>query len=413
MIPFKHWTLAVKSRVCPAPSGWIISALISALASTPIGLLSLPAQAQQGLSKTTDSPNFDQANDDAALSADTRLERLRNAILDKALAAPNRIRSFAWVDESGVLRENLQISTDIKLRGIRVQSYLGAGNTPETRLLANAEEALTRMGAHGCADPVRIKRHASLSSTYSMDKGRLGFGAFGEIAALAESKLLFHFSRDDAWVLTRAANPANGYERLLVSSDTPLGRPYSIQLHFEVISDDSNPPPALEHEIMRAVGLVSPRLPGRKIRMSLNVEEHMGGRTVWQRQTVIAYPPIVASLERQSLPDSVVESIEQTTRLWQVSINKAIACEPVQLSTKTEDGELISIDGGSRIGLRVGDQLLLVDGTRYPKNLLEAGTLSSAALIEIREVAQDRSTARRIAGRGPAAHQPKWFALPL
>lgn len=386
------------------------SACTLALASTLMGPYCLAQTPPGGDSPT---PPLKNATTVAPVSAETRLEILRNAILDKALEGPNRIRSFAWVDETGVLRENLQISSDLKLRGIRVQSYLATGDPKETRLLADAEETLTRMGARGCAEPGRIKRHASLSSVYSTEKGRLGFGAFGEIAELTESRLLSQFSQDNAWVVTRAANPASGYERLLVSRDSPMERPYSMRLSFEVMSDESNLPSPLDYRVMQALGMESPRIPGRQIRISMKVEEHTQGRTLWQGQAVVAYPSTAASLERRSLPASVIDSIERTARNWQTSIQKATACESMPLSAKTEDGELVSIVGGSRIGLRAGDQLLLVDGARFPNNVLEAATLAGAALIEIQEVARDSSIARRIAGQKQSVQPAKMFALPL
>ena len=66
-------------------------------------------------------------------SAESRLEALRNALLERALKAPARLRSAAWIDESGTLRENLQIQSDVKLRVIRVLSYLEEGRRAQGR----------------------------------------------------------------------------------------------------------------------------------------------------------------------------------------------------------------------------------------------------------------------------------------
>ena len=77
-------------------------------ALAPLWALGLSAVFLSGQSMAQEPP---------ASVANQRLEALRNALMDKALKAPTRVRSAAWVDESGILHENLRIDSDIKLRG--------------------------------------------------------------------------------------------------------------------------------------------------------------------------------------------------------------------------------------------------------------------------------------------------------
>lgn len=84
-------------------------------------------------------------------NAEARLEALRNALIDKALKGPTRIRTSAWIDESGVLRENVQIHSDIKLRGIRMLSYLDQNSPEPSPLRVEAEASVSRLAGLNCA----------------------------------------------------------------------------------------------------------------------------------------------------------------------------------------------------------------------------------------------------------------------
>ena len=57
-------------------------------------------------------------------SAVRKLTQIRHRLISVAQASANRVRSTAWLDSDGVLRENTTIKSDAKIRGMQVKSYI-------------------------------------------------------------------------------------------------------------------------------------------------------------------------------------------------------------------------------------------------------------------------------------------------
>ena len=350
-------------------------------------------------------------------SAESRLEALRNALLERALKAPARLRSAAWIDESGTLRENLQIQSDVKLRGIRVLSYLEEGGALKADVLADMASA-----PDSCQGSGHLKRQALLSMSHEPQDGRLAYHQLPELTARAQQTLLAGFALDEAWVLTPASSATSTYEQAL-AAPVPQATPYLLQLKLEASDGDyqtviKGRPAAPRNELLETLGLFSSP-PAKSIRLSLRLLERSSNRVLWSESSGLVYPDPGRNLQRQPLPASLTEPIEALLGDWRIKMGKALACEPLQLSVAAietvpgEQTERLALNAGNRIGLRVGDKLLLVDRTRFPRKSLEAGTLDRAALIEVLSVSADGAYAKRVAGPAPTAPLSNLVAMPL
>jgi len=52
-----------------------------------------------------------------------RLEALQHSLIDAAMASRTQVRTAAWVDSTGQLHENTRITSDMKVRSVRVLPY--------------------------------------------------------------------------------------------------------------------------------------------------------------------------------------------------------------------------------------------------------------------------------------------------
>jgi hypothetical protein len=59
----------------------------------------------------------------AGLSAEERLEAVRQELLQATLQGPTQVQSTAWVDSQGALRESSSFRHGMQVRGVRVLSY--------------------------------------------------------------------------------------------------------------------------------------------------------------------------------------------------------------------------------------------------------------------------------------------------
>ena len=413
----KHMESVVQALSGPAFAGKHGLRMTACVASVALGFLPLPMFAQSS-PPPTPVTQVEQGGQTSP-SAEARLEALRHTLIDRALKGPTRIRTAAWVDETGTLRENLQINSDVTLRGIRVLSYLDQTSPEQSRLLVDAETSARRIGALECTTSApggRFKRHAALIGHFTPGEGRLGYHFLPELALEAQAMLLKLFAFDEAWVLTPSAPDRSAYEQALFGRDRdmPRGSPYALRLGL--VAGEATQLPAIDQavrDLWRSVGFEKQTLAALPVRVLLQLEERSSGRILWRNEVLIDYPEIPVSMTRATLPAELTGALEQSLRNAHKALQQALACEPLRFATSVSDTEQITIAAGTRVGLRAGDQLLLVDRTRFPGHMLEKGSLDKAALIEIESVSQDQSLARRVAGPPPVMHQGNLVAMPL
>jgi hypothetical protein len=70
---------------------------------------SLPASAQQGR--------------DEPLSAQERLDAIRQSLVEATLQTPTRVATTSWIDAQGSLRESSSFKNGMVVRGVRVLAY--------------------------------------------------------------------------------------------------------------------------------------------------------------------------------------------------------------------------------------------------------------------------------------------------
>ena len=355
-------------------------------------------------------PAWCAAQEQAQSGANVRLEALRNALMDKALKAPTRVRSAAWVDESGTLRENVQINSDVKLRGIRVLSYIEESGALKADVVADT--AASAAGKVSCPQQgTRFKRHAAFVPNHAPGDGKLGYHFVPELAERAEKSVLALFAHDESWVVTPTVAARTAYERALLGTDTPVATPYILRM--SVVAAKALEEPPLLLAALRNLRIEPLTLPAKPVLLALWVEERSSGRVLWAEQTMLAYPESEVSMVTQPLPAALTYAIDNTLFAWRLALDKALSCEPLQFAVAAAGSGQLTIQAGSRTGVRVGDQLLLVDRTRVPGNMLEAGALDRAALIEVQSVATDRALAKQVAGPIPARRAIDLVAIPL
>ena len=374
-------------------------------------LAAFAARCALGLAAAT-LPPWCAAGEPAPAGANARLEALRSALTDKALKAPTRVRSAAWLDESGTLHENLQIHSDIKLRGIRVLSYLEDAGALRADLVADAAAALA--ANNGCPQALaRFRRHAALVETHAPGDASLGYHFLPELADYTAKFLIRVFSQDEGWVVTPAAVARSAYERTLLGTDTPAATPYVMRLSLEALK---LPPVILSWAETPVVDLFSEpsrRVPVKPLLLTLRVEERSTGRALWQHEAPFHYPESEADGKRQPLPAGLTQALEHTLLDWRAQMGEALRCEPLQFAVAVPESGELTVHAGSRSGVRVGDHLLLVDRTRVPGSMLEAGALDRAALFQVQSIATDRSVAKRVAGPAPSGRSSDLVAMPL
>ena len=322
------------------------------------------------------------------------LDAIRQAIVEATTGSPMRVLSSAWIDERGSLHETTQFTSDARIRGVRVLSYLEEPLQREARerVQVLVDKLPPGVGAAPGAEAAAcLDRQRRWRQTLHVEMADLP-PALMALAPMAAHRLGHRLARDfmtaaaesRRWtVRARPYQPVTSYERALVGR-TADRTDWLARLWLDVDAAGS--------------------VPGKPPMLAVRLELHPVDGSV---------PAITV---RQSLPWG-----DLTGDLWAPVLAEAVAamdretaCAPVWYSVGAQGNQLFVFEGASH-GLQVGDRLLLVDRAHLPGRLLEAGATSSMALLQVASTQSGLTQLRWLAGPRPAAGVPagQWVALPL
>jgi len=374
-------------------------ALMCVLGVTLVWLFAFAAQAQE-------------------LSDNQRLEALRKALIDMSLEGPTEVRSSAWIDESGALREGSSFSNGMVVRGVRILAY---GSDPQSQPYAQLSLGKTeRLNAQSCKsrDAAGMRKsqvqHLALMDINLSNKvphkdiyqSRLVVLALKEnLQNLAQQSGVFKLRLSTlpvnasnstgvgagANVGNRAFGPGqNYYEQAL------LGRgeqrvTWQLHVRLEPASDEISKAPGL-----KVVSVLENRLDSR-----LSFEH---AEWVWFESN----PENPSSAALSSVMIAQVEGLSMILKQW---FEDQLSCIPPQFEVTKWTGSQLNVSAGTANGLRVGDKFVVVDPKLIPSRALQANALQHMAMAQVQSVSLYSAQLKQVAG--PSLNGViHWVAIP-
>jgi len=374
-------------------------ALMCVLGVTLVWLFAFAAQAQE-------------------LSDNQRLEALRKALIDMSLEGPTEVRSSAWIDESGALREGSSFSNGMVVRGVRILAY---GSDPQSQPYAQLSLGKTeRLNAQSCKsrDAAGMRKsqvqHLALMDINLSNKvphkdiyqSRLVVLALKEnLQNLAQQSGVFKLRLSTlpvnasnstgvgagANVGNRAFGPGqNYYEQAL------LGRgeqrvTWQLHVRLEPASDEISKAPGL-----KVVSVLENRLDSR-----LSFEH---AEWLWFESN----PENPSSAALSSVMIAQVEGLSMILKQW---FEDQLSCIPPQFEVTKWTGSQLNVSAGTANGLRVGDKFVVVDPKLIPSRALQANALQHMAMAQVQSVSLYSAQLKQVAG--PSLNGViHWVAIP-
>jgi len=328
----------------------------------------------------------------ASSDPEQRLQAVRHALAEAALNAPSRVRATSWIDETGTLRENTRISTDLRVRGVQVLTYLEeAGLNKQQRAAPGTATA----AGDGCVPRgAPLLRHALLTVQASPADGRYGAYPIPEITQRTERALREIIAAGNAWTVSDNERARSAYERALYGpNEAARVAPWMLRLRVHAIYGTTE---NIFGQVSTMQG--SPR----RVVLNLQVAERETGRLVWERSAAFDDPTPSASLTTLPVPAELLNAMRSTLEQWHTQFTQTVACEPMMFKANADASGRVTLAAGARVGLRVGDQFLLFDRRQIPEGALEPGAINRIALVELQATGPDVSIAKVIAGKIPA-----------
>ncbi len=352
-----------------------------------------------------------------------RLEALQHALVGAAMEGQTRVRNAAWIDSSGKLHENTRITSDMKLRNVRVLNYLtvedgvsaaivdeGRGVTPDAEICQ--------------ANQQRYRREATLDAVLGIAASGADRSWWRAFAEQARARFAAQAHAGRKWLLAASQPPSQSMYDAALTGFVPDVAPY--QMTIELL-----PAGALGIEPVRpkarAGGQVRQSLKAAKdylldepkrsapvaFVLRLTVVERQNRRLLWQDAVPLFFPEREITTTSQPLPVGLLAELDEVVARWQQRLDADFGCRPQAFNVVQSTPQGWVINGGQAAGLAVGDQLLMMNREQVPARILEPDSGEHLALVEVTSVGPGRAVVRKLAGPAQLARSGDWVATPF
>lgn len=349
----------------------------------------------------------------AELSAEEKLQAVRHALAQEALRGATQVRTTAWIDAQGSLRESSSFRSGMQVRGVRVVAYSrDAQGQPQARLqLQGSQEDLVKADAAAApaapcpkTDALRhvLGLEVHLRGRWSVDDEHLQREAVQLMGAAWRGAADGRWQLIDVAAAQTQASSASAYERLLTGAGAA-----SAALNWRLL---------LSLETVPAVParnwLPWPTTEPTWMRLTLTLQSARESKPALQRTVDL---PLLAQERSWAPPRLQAVSRSQLQTLvqdWSKAIGERLACEPVGVQVLHAAGEQVHIDQGSLAGVQAGDEWLVSDRRRWPARVLESDAPLALVLARVEQVSAHQAQLRVLAGPS-ASVKPQWQAWPM
>ncbi len=352
-----------------------------------------------------------------------RLEAIQHALVSAAMEGNTRVRNAAWVDSNGRLHENTRITSDMKLRNVRVLNYLTVEDGVSAAIVAEGrgvtpDEEVCR------ANLQRYRREATLDVAQRIPANGMDAYEWQGFLNQARARFVARAHAGRKWLLSSStAMPGTNYDRHLIGY-APDITPYQMVL-------DVLPAGALGIEPVRpqatrdqqaaqlmktakdyVLDAPEKRAPVPFV-VRLSVYERVNQRLLWQDAVPLFFPERSVKHTSQPLPVGLLTELDHVIGRWQQRLDSEFACRPQNFNVLQDTGRGWVINGGQAAGLAIGDQMLMMNREQLPARILEPDSGEHMALVEVVSVGNGRAVLRKLAGPANVGRSGDWVATPF
>ena len=320
------------------------------------------------------------------MSAEDRLEAIRQSLVKRAMEGPTEVRSAAFIDGSGVLREASSFVTGMEVRGIRVMAY-GKDLDP-------VQMDSKPLPTGGCKTPVKLAAWHQMvwDITYSTHiPVEYQFEA-QQIGLQLKQQAFKAGQQSSLWRVVDRPVVGSSYEQLLVGQG------------------EQHIPMRLKININPSMSAGLPLVSAYDLRWEL-VANATGASIFAAEQHINIDQPRQVPTSSKPLGPVVLAQIQAALGGFVQGMERELSCRVPQFDVVKVRSDAVRIAGGGTSGLKVGAQMVLTDRQQLPVRTLEPKALESLAMAEVVAVSDHYAelkmkTAHKFSGN------TQWVAIP-
>ncbi len=338
--------------------------------------------------------------------AEQLLRAIRASLVDAATGAPIRVVSSAWIDATGALHESTQWHSQLRVRGVRVLSYLEPEARPDestprrwnVQALVDPGGRRSPVDPQECLDAVRPWRMAARMEV--VPDVRLHGPQAAVVALLAHQARVWwanHGARLPRWY-AQAPVPSFGLP-VGASTSTPHAPSAYQQALVGALPQSSGA--VLRLELTAVPG------PGADDLVASLIFDDGEGRVLWRQSRTLSRGAgqAFAGASEQAALETLLER-------WREALATLAPCEFPRFDVLPVADQRWILPVGPESGFLPGQRVFIADRTRVPQRLLEPETLGQTALGEVVSVSSSEVSLRQVAGPRLSVGS-RWVAWPL
>ena len=347
-------------------------------------------------------------------SATAQLDLIRSRLIEAAQRSNINVRSLAWVDSEGKLHEASRFDSDARVRGVRVNSYLGDASVELGAVEAHPKDC--------SADDLRFARHAYFEVLTESGGSFFSGSQLRLLAQYLEPDFRKLLTTDTGWRLSNVPTGFNGHsgrslyeQRLLGRSSENANYRLSLRLldmgNFRRPSSKQSPTPAdrpdwVESVLVQTGVREEPEAVG-VLGLTLTLTEISTGQTISTSAAQLAM-----RLERAGYLEPIQpvvvdpQASQQALQALQTEVRRAMGCKTPEYPVLQKVGSKgFLLNAGQQDGLAVGMQVLLSPDAGFMSKILQPGVADTLILGVVESVTNDRAVIQQIAG--PSVSSPE------
>ena len=309
-----------------------------------------------------------------AVDAEQRLEALKQALIDLSIDSEVKLVSSAYLDQKGVLHEASVVTSQSRVRGIRVLSYL------EEAGLAVADVEATVVASDCPVARPGLRRETLIRVIRGASDPRFGDHYLSELGELSEQLLSVALSRTSNWSVTARQQFVSSYHKKMAATGSGR-RPFEIQIalrpaRLEFREGIYRVERYVDRQSNNALYWSQSHIPGlanrapwsnETLAVELRLIDPVRGDLVVAETVQVDYPSLPRGYDKSALPTTFIQKLSVVAQRFVRQMDGALECQRhyyhvsnSQAAGRGSDASVdVRINAGSIAGVQVGDQFLL------------------------------------------------------
>ena len=384
----------------------------------------------------------------APLTAQERLDAIRQSLVDASLQNPTRVSTTTWIDPQGSLRENSTFKNALDVQGVKVLGYerddagqakarlqFPSNMAAQQAASKNETPRVKETGLQGAVDKFSQLMSKTLGSVKTVEASAqdnsctqkvgarmnhlvsLDVQIDANASALVLQTLLPHIQAQ--WVQTNVqsgkanawravnnlpaasmANSMTAYERALIGN-RPDTLPWQAVLKVKTESVKAS---SLE-------AYLGAQNPASFLTLDFQLVGTDGQAVQFEDSATLNLAFERSSWAAPKMNAASVAAIQDQLQAWSGAAEDWLNCQQINPVVTAAMGQLLEINAGALSGVRKGDEWLLANPARFPAELLSREGAPQTLLASVQSVTPYGSQLVVLAGPAQAV-QANWRAWP-